>query len=363
MFKEAYEDLKSGLRPGSKSYSIEVARFGDQCKYFGSCTGNAKEVLVNFSKMASSRFDFLNENNRIKARHPYIWIIRNHQTCSIKAKYNHIVIDFSILERIVSKSYEVGLNKLFFRELTDDLTTIPGPVDFESRQLILFEDILKYSFSDPLRQSIVYFLIYNSFLFIIDHEICHLSFHRRDVSFMNMEINRLSRAKEFDADLYAVNRCIDNMQEKDIFMIYNSHLLEVENNLAKLGKILKPHRVILCFYSMFLSFLCLGNLDWWTDFDKIRTHPSIPFRFKCNIAAIIDRDDLGILEYSGIEYKLSEMIAHMAEEFFMKFHKVSSDGNGGKLISQLDTNEADNLFYQIYKDWCCLRSYGAIISF
>lgn len=214
----------------------------------------------------------------------------------------------------------------------------------------LLENLGQYAVPDEQRQRLALLLLTLSFLFVIDHEYCHLANHHASLSLLKTAspgiVDSLtSQALEMDADTYAFNRWADILFEKDS-VLGRGEFSDLASTLREENR---NATYALFIYAMFCAFRSLGQQDWTATFPSTSPHPPAPFRFKTTLAALWER-----LEQSGSGSDLNDYKGLLKVVWPLLEFLYTRESTRPPILLSLDdvsSPEATRHFHAVYGRW------------
>ena len=275
--------------------------------------GDLKDIYVRLLAWAYSRI-YVNSKLEGSERwqNIFVWICMNDaRTAKAITTENriHVVINDGLVEQIIWDAYRIGHNPDMFPWINGaggaernksycDMTAV-SPAD-------LLRDIRLYRIDDERRHSLIMMLLALSFLFVIDHEYCHLAHHHafleevtRSGDLSPVEIDFLTmQALEHDSDVFATNRWVDMLIGRDYFLDH----CEFAPATAALREQDRSTKYVLFTYAIFCGFRGMGQENWAANFPSTGCHPPAPFRFKSILACLYSRlEKLDPIEMNAFE--------------------------------------------------------------
>lgn len=284
-------------------------------------------------------------------------------------KYIHLIINNGLFENIIDESFSIGIDTEFLPFIPTDgqLIDTADNSTFDwcaTSPINVMRDFDRYKLSNNDRMSLINIFLDLIFIFCIDHEICHLNYHRPYDLMIDREDKELLCVREMDADAYAANACFDFLFNDELENIISVKYHKVLKNVVSTKTKQETFRAYLfIIYVIYASFRSL-SWKWEANFDNKISHPPLPFRFKCIIALLIERE----LQKSGSvceEIKIAIQFAHVSFHSFAPQRSICANPAHptSELVLDPATNyDADVFFKNLYKRWTNMRSTGVVGS-
>lgn len=285
--------------------------------------------------------------------------------------WTHIVVNAGLIEQLVWDAYRIGHNPDVFSWMNGNAAKLPVAVTSRfglaaSSPEDLIQNLGFYKISDERRGSLALVLLAVGFLFVIDHEYCHISHHhaylnRARASAADMgsgppaELDFLTKqALEHDADIFATNRWTDMLLGRDCFLDHG----DMAAAIAALREQDRSATYVLFIYAMFCGFRGMGQENWSASFPSTTSHPPAPFRFKSTLACLYERlEQLNAPAEMNAFRTLGKIIWPLLEFLYSEGSKRPSIKGA---VEDVSSAEADTHFRALYARWREIVLSGAI---
>ena len=345
----ARQDIECALQNQNVGPVVDLDEMpeGDLKKLFVRVLGDAFiRVQVNSRRSRSSDW-----------RDTFVWICMDSRRSarSITTKvYRHILVYDGLVAQLVHDAYRIAHDPdvfPWFGSLEGLARMRISRLDVSAiRPESLLENLGQYAVPDEQRQRLALMLLSLSFLFVIDHEYCHLANHHAFLSSPETAppsiVDFLTlQALEMDADTYAFNRWADILFAKDPILERD----EFSDLASTLREKNRTATYALFIYAIFCAFRGLGQQDWTATFPSTSPHPPAPFRFKTTLTALWER-----LKQSGSDSDLNDYNGLLKVVWpLLEFLYTRESTRPPILLSLDDVNspEATRHFHAVYEVW------------
>lgn len=306
---------------------------------------------------------FINSNGETEIwRKTFVWISMDssrNAKAIITGTYKHIVINDGLIEQMIYDAYRVAHDEGIFPWFGSDSSALPmlgsqSDKGSSSSEPPL-ESLARYAVSAGPRQQLSLMILTLSFLFVVDHEYCHLVNHHGSSSPLgvmtphepaNPGDHLTLQAREMDADTYAINRWADMLLGRDNFL----NKCDFSNIISVFQDQDRVATYTLFTYAMFCAFRGLGQERWAASFPSTSRHPPAPFRFKVALGVLWEK-----LEKFGSPLDRAAYIRLLESIWpFLEFLYTRNTETPPRLSSldEVSSPEATQHFMALYQRWC-----------